>query len=30
VRPAFEAFYATLDDSQKATLEEVLAHRRRR
>ncbi|HVO14587.1 MAG TPA: Spy/CpxP family protein refolding chaperone [Alphaproteobacteria bacterium] len=30
VRPAFEAFYATLDDGQKATLEEVLAHRRRR
>ena len=30
VRPAFEAFYATLDDSQRTTLDAALAHRRHR
>ena len=30
VRPAFDAFYATLDDGQKATLEDAVAHRRQR
>lgn len=30
LRPAFEAFYATLDDRQKATLDDALAHGRRR
>ena len=30
VRPAFDALYATLDDGQKATLDDALAHRRHR
>lgn len=30
VRPAFDGFYATLDDDQKATIDSMIRHRRHR